>query len=181
MVRRSRRVVIVVVLVVAALAGVAVTGPTAGAVPLPGAPVVVSDAAGDVAIDNFPWPQDPIDEPRADLTSASIQVGPSEVQVAATLSQFTDPTQDFGWTHQGTWTELRWWIDATADGWPDYLVIYLYQPFNQVGLWAGMSDIHNGRQCPAKPSFDAAARRYVASFALSCAASRQMRVLARMD
>jgi hypothetical protein len=128
-------VVIVVVIVVATLASL-----TAGAVPLPGAPIVVSDATGDVAIDKFPWPQDPIHEPRADLTSASIQVGPSEVQVAATLSQFTDPTQDFGWTHQGTWTELRWWIDGTADGWPDYLVIYLYQPINQVGLWAGMSD-----------------------------------------
>jgi hypothetical protein len=178
---RPHQLVIVVVIVVAALASLIAAGPTAGAASLPGARVVVADATGDAAIDNFPYPLDPIDEPRADLTSASIQVGPSEVQVAATLSQFTDPTQDFSWTHQGTWTELRWWIDGTADGWPDYLVIYLYQPFNQVGLWAGMSDIHTGRECSAKPSFDASTRRYVASFALSCTAARQMRVLARMD
>jgi hypothetical protein len=178
---RPRQVVIVMVIVAAALAGLVVTGPTAGAAPLPGAPVVVPDATGDAAIDHWSDPNGPIDEPRADLTSASIQIGPGELQVAATVAQFTDPTQDFSWTHQGTWTELRWWIDATADGYTDYLVIYLYQPFNQFGLYAVMADVRNGRQCPGRPSFDAAARRYVASFALSCTTSRQMRVLARMD
>jgi hypothetical protein len=179
---RPRRVLIVVVIVVVAtLASLTAAGPTAGAASLPGAPVEVADATGDVAIDNFPYPQDPIDEPRADLTSASIQIGPSELQVAATVAQFTDPTQDFSWTHQGTWTELRWWIDATADGRFDYLVIYLYQPINQLGLHAVMADTRTGRSCPGRPSFDAAARRYVASFALSCTTARQMRVLARMD
>jgi hypothetical protein len=183
MVLRRRQVLIVVVIVVAALAGLTATEPTAGAAPLPGAAVVVADATGDVAIDRWPDPNDPIDEPRADLTSASIQVGPSELQVAATVAQFTDPTQDFLWTHQGTWTELRWWIDVNADGYADNFVIYGYEPLNQVPLYAVMADARysNGRQCPGRPSFDPAARRYVASFALSCLPARQMRVLARMD
>ncbi len=177
---RPRRVVIVVV---AALASLTATAPTAGAVPLPGAPVVVADATGDVAIDRWPDPNDPIDEPRADLTSASIQIGPSALQVAATVAQFADPTQDPLWTQQGTWTELRWWIDVTADGYADYFVIYGYEARSLVPFYAVLADARysDGRRCYGRPSFDAAARRYVASFALSCLPARQMRVLARLD
>jgi hypothetical protein len=61
----------------------------------------------------------------------------------------------------------------------DYLVICMYRPYNQFGLYAVMADTRTGRECPGRPSFDAAARRYVASFALSCTTARQMRVLAR--
>lgn len=180
---RPRQVAIVVAIVVVTIASLLATGPAAGAVPLPGVPVVVPDTTGDVAIDRWPEPNDPIDEPRADLTSASIQIGPSELQLAATVAQFADPTQDRLWTQQGTWTELRWWIDTNADGYADNVVIYLYQPYNQFGLYAVLADARysNGRECPGRPSFDAAAHRYVASFALSCLPARQMRVLARMD
>jgi hypothetical protein len=172
-----------VVLVVAALASLTGAGSASGAVPPPGAPVVVADPTGDVAIDRWPEPNDPVEEPRADLTAASIKVGPSDLQLTATVAQFADPTQDPLWTQQGSWTELRWWIDVTADGGADYFVLYLYEPINQIGLYTVLADARDstGHGCDGRPSYDAAARRYVASFALSCLPARQMRVLSRID
>jgi hypothetical protein len=71
-----------VVLVVAALASLSVAGSASGAVPPPAEPVVVADPTGDVAIDRWPEPNDPVEEPRADMTAASIKVGPSELQLS---------------------------------------------------------------------------------------------------
>jgi hypothetical protein len=59
--------------VLASVAGAA--GLAAAAVPLPGAAVIVSDVTGDVVIDRWPDPGQPVAEPRADLTSAGIQIG----------------------------------------------------------------------------------------------------------
>jgi hypothetical protein len=165
------------------LASAAAPMPAVAAVPAPGTPVVVADPVGDVGIDRWPDPNDPIDEPRADLTSASIRVGPTSLQLAVTVAQFANPTTDPLWVMQGSRTVLRWWIDVTADGGADYFVVYGYEPRSTVPFYASLADARDstGLRCDGTPSFDAAARRYVATFSFSCLPSRQMRVLARID
>lgn len=161
----------------------AAVSPAATAVPLPGAAVVVSDATEDVVIDRWPDPGQPVTEPRADLTSAGIQIGPTNLQLTATIAQFTDPTNDPLWTQQGSWTELRWWIDVTADGGADYFVVYGYDSRSTVPFYAQLADARDSTApgCIGAPSYDASARLYAASFALSCLPARQMRVLSRID
>jgi hypothetical protein len=168
---------------VATLASLIGAVPAAGAAPPPGYPVIVPDVTGDVAIDRWPDPNQPIAEPRADLTSAGIKVGPTDLRLTATVAQFANPTQDYLWTQRSTWTQLRWWIDVTADGGADYFVVYGYEPDSTVPFYASLADARDatGHGCRGTPSYDAAAKLYVASFAITCLPARQMRVVSRID
>jgi hypothetical protein len=88
----------------------------------------VADAAADVLtappIDPAAQPKDqppPVkgDNPRADITGASLEYAPGWIRMKVQVKQLTDPLKDKAWSDR---SDAEWALDTNADGKPDYTV-----------------------------------------------------------
>ena len=101
--------------------GLAAGAPGAGAADEPVPPLVttlqsVVDGLGDV-INTIT--SSVFDNPRADITGASLEYAPGWIRMKVQVKQGTDPLKDDAWSDQ---SDAEWVLDTDADGMPDFTV-----------------------------------------------------------
>lgn len=99
------------------LSAVAPTGAARAADPLP--PLVtslqtVADGAADVLNTDTAAAAE---NPRADITGASLEYAPGWIRMKVQVKQPTDPLKDSAWSDR---SDAEWALDTNADGKPDY-------------------------------------------------------------